>query len=383
MRARQQQQTRAISLKCLDPRPEESPRSPQEPRHPRVATPRAAALAADPRVCYTSSMIHDTLPDEPRRSHWAAIGSVAFALLFLTGCRSLPDVQPFTDATIGLRSAVASSGAAVVGELGQVEITGAKEEVGKLKDAWAERNRLFTALVQYANSIQSIVDAGRGGAAAAQGLADSLQRLANTAGLVQPGTGEAAAIVKDAAVFVWDQIARVRAASSLEKALVAAQPAIERIVVVMGDDLKDLDSLARIACAAQRNGLKQANAVRLAYRERLTGSRDGLFERLNAALAEGKSASQLPEPAELKHLEELLANTDSWYGPLAADLEAISAREQVTRELIAATRSALDDWGAVHARLLTAVRARRLPSAAELVQSAERIRDLVTRLQDL
>ena len=78
-------------------------------------------------------------------------GWLVAVLSLLAACATLPDVKPFTDATVSLRSAVASGGAATVAELGRVESPGVKVEADKLAKAWEERDKLFTALIAYDN----------------------------------------------------------------------------------------------------------------------------------------------------------------------------------------------------------------------------------------
>jgi len=278
---------------------------------------------------------------------------------------------------------VASIGSATVSELSRVDIEGASAASGDLAKAWQERERTFSALTSYANSLEAIVTAGQSGAASANALADAVSQLAKTANIIQPGAGEAGSVVTQTAVFVYEWIAKARAAASLEKALAAVQPAVERVSEIMGEDLKDIDSLVRVACRAQTDALKQKNQAGLGYREQLIETHETLMGSMNRALANGRKPSELTETGELKRVEELLAEADSWYGPLEAQLEAISDRQQVARQLVAETQSALKDWAVAHGQLLAAVRVKRLPSVAELSDAAERIRELVEKFRNL
>jgi hypothetical protein len=314
--------------------------------------------------------------------HGAALVIPALVLLF-SGCANLPDTQPFTDATINLRSAVASSGGAVVGELERTELPGVKEQARNLEAAWNERNKLLTALVEYANSVQAIVDSGRSGAESATALAASVGRLAQVANIVQPGAGEAGALITETAAFVYGHIAKARAAASLEKALTEVQPALERIALAMAGQMQSLDDLVRTAGKAQRDELRIANQANLAYRNSLAAAHERLMNQLRSELDAGKKPSELAQTEELRRLEDLLAATDSWFGPLQEQISTIGERERLSRQLITETRSAFADWGAAHARMLTALRTRRVPSATELVEAAERIRELVERFKKL
>jgi hypothetical protein len=328
------------------------------------------------------------MPTKPTRRQFPfarrrAILLVPAVVLVLSGCANLPDTQPFTDATINLRSAVASSGAAVVGELERTEIAGVKEQAKNLEAAWNERNKLLTALVEYASSIQAIVDSGKSGAESVNALAASVSKLAQVANIVQPGAGAAGELITETAAFVYGHIAKARAAASLEKALTEVQPAIERIALTMAGQMQLLDDLVRTACKAQRDELRITNQAKLGYRNSLVASHESLVNKLRAELESGKKPSELTQTEELGRLNDLLTGTDSWFVPLQEQLNVIAQRECLSRQLITETRSAFADWGAAHARMLTAVRTRRIPSTVELIQAADRIRELVDRFKNL
>src|SRR5882757_27637 len=124
---------------------------------------------------------------------------VVSSFLFLAGCANLPDTRPFADATINLRGAVVSSGAAVVGELGRTRIEGVSREAKTLEDAWKDRQQLFSALVDYANSLQAIVDSANRRTASINALSASATRLAQMANVLEPGAGEAGSVVSKSA----------------------------------------------------------------------------------------------------------------------------------------------------------------------------------------
>ena len=129
-------------------------------------------------------------PRLDRRPVGALLGLVLVTIL--AGCASTPDIGPFTDATVSLRGAVASAGAATVAELGRTDLPNAQVQAQNLAAAWTERDRFFTALVAYANSLQAIVDAGQSGADAAKAVADASGALAGAANIAMPGAGTGA-----------------------------------------------------------------------------------------------------------------------------------------------------------------------------------------------
>jgi hypothetical protein len=85
----------------------------------------------------------------------------------------------------------------------------------------------------------------------------------------------------------------------------------------------------------------------------------------------------------LKRIEELLALAEQWHTGYDAQQAAIAERGRLGAEMIATTRDALGDWAAAHAKLLDAVRTKRAPNVADLVDAAKRIQDLVARYRQL
>ena len=134
---------------------------------------------------------------------------------------------------------------------------------------------------------------------------------------------------------------------------------------------------------SRRNLTCRLNAPPFGYRNSLVASHERLTSQLRAELDSGKKPSELTQTGELQRLEELLAATGSWFAPLQEQINTIAERKRLSRQLITETQSAFADWGAAHARMLTAIRTRRIPSVTELIQAAERIRELVERFKRL
>lgn len=300
----------------------------------------------------------------------------------LVGCSTLPDAQPFAAATANLRSAVAASGVAVVSEIEQVEIEGVKAQAKSLEKAWEERNRVLSALVTYSSSLVEIVEAGKKGAEAAEAVADSVSSLAMAAGIAMPGAGEAGAVVTETAKFVYDQIAKARAARALEKAMSEVQPAIERIAQKMATDMGALDDIVRTAGAAQRNHLKIANQTNLAYRASLEKKRGAMMAEMTALLERDLAPGQT-QLDNLRTTTDLLAATETWRQEYRAQHQTIASRERLARQLIAETKAGLANWATGHGRMLAAVKLKRIPSAAEITESVTNIRNLVERYEKL
>lgn len=299
------------------------------------------------------------------------------------GCASLPDAQPFTDATVGLRRAVVSSGSAVVAEMRSAKLSTAATQAKKLEEAWATRNRAMTALVEYAHSLQRIADAGRSGAASAMKLAEAANGLTQSLGAASLGASAAGALAVDTFAYAYGQIARARAAKSLDTAMSEVQPAIDRLTVLFAADLRALDETVTLAIRAQRDALEDANQNELGFRRQLTSTQRALMRSIRAELGEDRKSTEVRRVDELARVTQLLAENEAWNSGYENEQAAISQRGRLAHEIIAATQAAFADWATAHARLLVAVKSKRIPSVGELLEATARINDLVERYRYL
>lgn len=292
-----------------------------------------------------------------------------FCWVAVSGCQ-LPDLGPYVGGTAELKAAVAAAGAAVEQDLRN--LPDGAERADKLRLLWAARNQAMSALLRYAQSLDAIVAAGNSGAESAGKMADAVQELAGAAGVALPGGAAAAGVAIDTARFIYSQIALVRAAKHLEKALEEAQPAVERIAELMRSDLKDLDELVQAT--------HQLMAMKVvAENNAMAGYRATLFK----ALHQTRDLSNPMAREELEQLSRLVADVEVRHAVYLDKLEVIDARQRASRQLISATGSALDAWAAAHADLVAAVRKRRTVNTLALVAAAVEVRDLVNRIRQL
>ena len=171
---------------------------------------------------------------------------LGLAFVTLIGCTTLPDVGPFAEATAELRSAVVGSGTTAESELRRMQ--GGQSYAEQFADQWKTRTQAMNGLVDYADSLQSIVKASSDAESNVGALADNVAQLATAAGIALPGAG-AVAVASDMASFVYRQIALARAAQSLAGALETSQPAIEQIANKIALDLKVTQDIFRAASA--------------------------------------------------------------------------------------------------------------------------------------
>lgn len=338
---------------------------------------------------------------------------LSLACLLLNGCRHLPDPKAFVDSTQALRAAVRSSGDTTLAELQRARAL-SEENQARLEAAtaalaveWQKRNEAMAALVVYARSLEEIAAAGKSSGESAKQVLASAKTLATSLGLPDPGGGAVAAVT-GAAEYVWAKLGEQIAASSLEKSLAAVDPAIKRIAVKLRDDLAETEKQVKIAARFQRADLDWRHKTRLGYRDQLLRNREALLGTLTAKLAETEriAAVLFPPPdqpvdenarstmlgavaqrddaaAEVRKLDALLAATADWHAAYSADRQAIDDHERTALEIVAAARAGFSAWADAHGDLLAAVRAKRLPSAAELAAEAERIQSLVQQFREL
>lgn len=308
---------------------------------------------------------------------------LAAVFTFTSGCASLPDTQSFTAATAGLRRAVALSGSTVVGELKSVPHPAANAQGTKLEAAWSTRNQAMSALVDYANSLQAIADAGNKGAEAAKKLADATKALTQSLGVFSLGTSAVAELAADTFSFANGQIAKARAARSLEASLAEIQPVIERIAALFRADLQASDELVTIAITLQTDGLATKNASELGYRGQLLTTQRKIMAAIQSELVENKSPAALARVEDLNRITQMLAQMDTWNSNYESERTTIVERGRLAHEIIAATKAAFTDWASAHTRLLVATRAKRLPSVGELLEATARINELLERYHNL
>ncbi len=299
-------------------------------------------------------------------------------LLAVAGCSSLPNVSPFVVASSQLRGAVASSGQVVVTELNAANAV-PPDRAKKLAADWEARNEAFSGMVDYANSLQAIINAGNSGAESAAQLADSVANLASAAGIVIPGSPAAVEAGTEIVKFLSKQIAIIRAAKSLESSLVAVQPAIQNIAMNIIGDVSNLEKVMVFANALVKNDLVKRNSDQLGYRM-------SLQKVLATNLITADGVFSVDDQAKLDQqvkVSALLANTDEWYAEYEAQLNEILERKIYALALLDSVRRTTKEWAVAHEKLVVAVKERKPVSIESLTQSAIEIEMLVKKVRDL
>ncbi len=302
---------------------------------------------------------------------WIGLLGLALVVTLSSGCATLPNVSPFADATVQLRSAVITGGTAVETELR--ENSDLSKQADDFSKEWAARVRAMDALVKYSESLVAIVEAGKGGEQSARAVADSVKNLAGSLGIVIPAAG-AVTVGTDAAVFIYGQIANIRASKSLEEALVQAQPAIDHLVTHLSKDLKNIDDILRAANQLNRMAIQTNFKDEYSYLNALERERKELY-----AKGPGVPANE----ARLLEIDRLIASTKSWREAPEKALEDVETRLKAGRQLIGTTKQALTEWAGIHQSLIIAVRDRTTVNVEALAYATTQIRDLVRRIREL
>jgi hypothetical protein len=294
-------------------------------------------------------------------------------LALLGACTHLPDVRPFVQSTTEVRSAVITAGSVAVDELKSMPDGATYAE--QLSAQWQSRLRAMDGLVDYADALQSIVAAGAQGASSVGALADSVSQLAAAAGIVFPPAG-AVVVATDAAKFVYAQIALMRSARALEKALEQSQPAVEHIARTIAKDLADLSAVFQAANAGILLALKKEYNLGLGFRL-------GLVDERNILYAKGVGAFTAQDRTRLKEINEFIISTNEWYGPYTKHRDDIKRRLSVGQTLFQAAAETVVRWGLAYNNVVLAVQERRPVSTQSLAQAAVDLRDLIQRIRTL
>ena len=301
-------------------------------------------------------------------------------LALAAGCATLPDVAPYRDATVQLRSAMLASGNAVGGELKSAapalddrDRARLEESAKSFAESWKVRMEAADALVAYAQALAEIAKAGKDGGDTARSLASALTQLAGGVGIALPPAG-AVATLTDTAAFVYAQVAAVRASRSLEEALAQAQPAVNEIAARFGKDLDASLVLVQAAHELQRNALAAKYNDEMAFLVSLDRERRKLY---------GQGRLSREDEKRLKEIGELYESTRGWREPMQAEFAQLDRRYQAERDVIVATRAAVSEWAAAHRGLAAAVRDGRAVNVEGLLQATLEARELVRRLRAL
>jgi hypothetical protein len=300
----------------------------------------------------------------------------------LTGCAALPDMSPYRDATVQLRSAVVAGGNAVQSgldsaaasyEAGDPTAKQIKEQSARFSAEWRARIEGADALLAYSEAVTDIARSATEGAASARSLADALTQLATGVGIVLPPAGTVATVT-DAAAFVYGHIAAARAANSLDQALQSAQPVVDRVATVLSQDLQDSLVILRAAHDLQLTAITEKYRSERGYLNALNRERKALYV---------KGTLTTADEQRLRQIGELYEATREWREPMDKALATADDNLKARIQLIQATQAAVAEWAAAHRSIAAAVKEKRTVNVEALVQATLEAQELVRRLRAL
>lgn len=308
-------------------------------------------------------------------------GFASLVLAFLVpallwGCTALPDASPFASATGQLAEAVRTTGRTAGDDL--ATLPNGPAHAKAFGDAWAVRVATMESMTRYADSLVGIVDAANKAGASAEALATKVGNLATAAGIIDPALGPSVKVTSEVAKFVWANIALAKGASDMQKALEAAQPAIETIAETIAQDTKDIRLAVRAAYAEQERQLSAGPINSVIGLHVTTGpqAKAAIIDAANGPLTDAQLKS-------LEAIDKSLAATQTEYDVYTKQLSALRARRVAMLQLLGATDDALARWGAAHKSLLTALRERRPVSVESLADAVVEIRTLIKKVREL
>ncbi|HYJ52469.1 MAG TPA: hypothetical protein VEW04_04795 [Allosphingosinicella sp.] len=321
-----------------------------------------------------------------RKTKLATLAALGLAT---ASCTALPDTSGYTAASLQLRTSAAAAGSALSTELGRMtELLPAARRpdavsiAGQFDEAWATTVASLGALGRYAESIEAVTKAGNNGAAAANGVADSVNGLAGALGIV-PGAA-LVGVATDTFAFIYSQIANIRATRSLERSLDLADPLIRDMSNVVGGQVTAAKALFQQAIQLEGQAL-DFGVDDIAALDADLETRENDAARTLAALAAqgGRDDARRAADAELKRIRDGRAAIAPRMAAYRTARTALAARARAGNELFAATDNALATWREGHTKMVRAIRERRPVSFESLTAAAQEIRELSRRWRDL
>lgn len=186
------------------------------------------------------------------------------ALLPLQGCQ-VPDIKPFSSATVAVTSALAAGLDAVLGDLdaaARLDLAPAQQAaLRQQRDLFARQvqahEQALTTFDDYASALVEVSEAGDRGQASLNKVAEA---LAGIAGALGPTTALGGAAVAQGVRAISDDVRKIRTLRKLDAAMTPADDAIQAAAIILKANLKSfarLDSAAGRIAEAQLHGTNQ------------------------------------------------------------------------------------------------------------------------------
>lgn len=233
--------------------------------------------------------------------------------VFVTGC-SMPDIEPFSSATVTLASAVKEGGQVTIKSLekssvkvnGQIaEPSDPRHPAAKLKDYWSKRVEAMDALAAYSGSLTAIADASKNGKANATDVLRTVNSLANKIPGVSAVSSEAGGLT----IYIAEAVIELKAYNDLWKAVGEADKAIQGIAKILSGNVEssnggNIESLKKLYVGGEQKITSPLQTDEREKRQKL-----GKLEDKRAALAQKVKVFEAKRESLQNELLEIATGT--------------------------------------------------------------------------
>jgi hypothetical protein len=240
------------------------------------------------------------------------------------------------------------------------------------------RTEVMDAMVKYAASLAAVADAPEQSRAGLEGVAKSINHLGVAAGPYQAAIEGGTEI----ALELMDIVNRVRAAQQLKKAVVATDPDMQKLAKLLAKDFGSLRRTLELNQKSIKNWMDGPVSSQLDARAALITRAKEKASVLQTNLSGANWADAVATfNKEMAETQKFLADTDKWYLPHQAAVEAAQKQMVERVKLFRDTETAIAQWGKAHADLAEALQNDMTPDWTLLRQSADRSRKASTKLR--
>lgn len=333
--------------------------------------------------------------------------------VLLGGCQ-LPDLQPFAEATAQLHQGVTVSQKFFHQQVISVSPE-ARDQLTTFDVEWKKRIAAMEALVNYADTLAGIAEAGKSGKQNAQALGTALEPLFNTMGVSGLAGSEAFAVGSE----LYGLIAQAAAAHSLAQAVDRANPTIERVSDILYLDVESLIGTLKTAEQPALRQLEMPLEDQLAARDKLIKRRDEVTKQLaNVVETQAKIRNKLIKERqtlleelaevwdqndvkllprieqindllkkealqttilseELEGINQAISGMRVWYEPYNEKVNQLKKEFQSQIEMLTTLRNGFVQLKKAHKGIGQALRENRRPSVRVLINTAIEIKTII------
>lgn len=314
----------------------------------------------------------------PRKNLISAFILVVAVVFSVVGC-TVPDLKPFSDATVALNAGVREGGDQIVQSMlafpfkkdGRMIPSSSKEHPAhQLRQLWRVRIQAMDALVLYSESLANIADAGYGARKNVAVFGQTVQSLGKYIPLASSYTGDVKVLI-DTLITSGIEIQSYR---SLQKAVQRAREPMGNLVELIGADLSDLiainKNLRSIGVALLT---KELDAELATYNDTLN-LRKFWWDKLEDRSEEARALEMINQYDTILEVNRRNVETRS------KTLTDFKLKSDGLEMLLVRTKDAVGHWKKANDDLASALSDNRRPNIGLLVTRTMEIKQAVERL---